>query len=62
MNNFQSRILGQLAIFIGVCVLFGIVFYTLSFHVYNIPLLKISAVLILVGVLLDLISGSKAAP
>ena len=57
MNNFPSRILGQLAIFIGVCILFGIVFYTLSFHFYNIPLLKISAVLILVGVLLDLISG-----
>jgi len=61
MNDSSSHLPGRLAIFIGVCILFGVVFYMMSFRIYNVPLLKISILLILAGTLLDRISDVKTS-
>jgi hypothetical protein len=54
MKNSPSRILGWLALSIGMDILIGIVFYELSFQVYNrTPLLTIGTFLIVIGALLN---------
>ena len=54
MNNSPSRGSGWLAITIGIGILIRIVFYELSFHVFNrTPLLIISAFLIVIGAFLN---------
>lgn len=54
MNNSPSRFLGLLAVITGINILVGIVFYELSFHVYNrTPWLGMGTFLILIGALLN---------
>ncbi len=60
MDNSPSRAPGWLAISMAASILVGIVFYELSFHVFNrAPLLTTGAFLILVGALFFCMSAIR---